>query len=177
MQHAHLKAMPSRAAIDQEAHVYLQMREQLKSHIGDADEECLHDTLEGLSSLPDLLVGVVRTHLDDLAIARALRERIAEMRERLGRIDSRAETKRALVASAMESAQMHKLSAPDFTASLRPSPLAVVVLDETRIPTEYWTPQPPKLDKAAVSAALKTGQAVPGATFGSGGISLAIRTK
>src|SRR5207244_9187161 len=110
-------AVPSPSAVEQEVYLYAQLRAQLQGELPDLDEECLADSLEGLSTLPDLLAGVVRSHLDDLTLAEALRARIGAMRERLSRIEVRAEKKKGFVASAMERAQMQKLTAPEFTAS------------------------------------------------------------
>ena len=49
----------------------------------------------------------------------ALRERLGDMQSRLGRLDDRAEKKRALVIEVMERAALKKLAEADFTASLR----------------------------------------------------------
>jgi hypothetical protein len=177
MSQTQLKPAPSRPGIEQEIYLYTQLREQLRAEIPDLDEDCLADTLEGLSTLPDLLSGVLRSHLDDVALGDALRSRIGDMRKRLSRIEVRAEKKKAVVATAMVRAEMQRLTAPEFTASLRSTPPAVVVLEEERIPGEYWKPQPPKLDKAALAVVLKSGQPVPGATLGTGGTTLSVRTK
>src|SRR5262249_9218240 len=149
-----LKAIPNPGAVEQEIFLYAELRAQLQSEVPDLDEDFLTDTLEGLSTLPDLLAGVVRSHLADVTLAEALRARIEEMRERCSRMEVRADKKKAFVASAMERAEMHKLMAPDFTASLRPSPPAVVILEEERIPEVYWKPQAPRLDKAALAVVL-----------------------
>src|ERR1700693_3426053 len=144
-------------------HQYL--RDRLKTEFPEADEQTLRDTLEGLSSLPEALAVLVRSYLDDLSLSAALGMRIGDMHERLSRIEHRAEKKRELVTSVMERADIKKLAEPDFTASLRPSPPAVVVTDEGQIPQAYWKPQPPKLDRQGVSGGLKSGHPAPGAVL------------
>src|SRR5579864_2327668 len=156
-------------------HQYL--RERLKTEFPDADYETLRDTLEGLSSLPEALAAMLRSYLDDLTLVAALGMRIDDMQERLSRIELRADKKRELVTSVMERAEIKKLAEPDFTASLRPSPPAVVVIDEGQIPQVYWKPQPPKLDRQGISAALKSGAAVPGALLSNPEMVLSVRTK
>ena len=99
------------------------------------------------------------------------------MQERLSRIEHRADKKRELVTSVMERADIKKLAEPDFTASLRASPPAVVVTDEGQIPQAYWKPQPPKLDRQGISTALKSGVAVPGALLSNPEMVLSVRTK
>ena len=108
----------------------------------DADEETLRNTVAGMTDLPEMLAAVVRSHLDDKALATALRAGAAHMHERLSRIETRAGKKRDLVLSAMENSDLQKLTEPDFTISLRRAPPPPVVVDEDAIPKDYWVPQP-----------------------------------
>jgi hypothetical protein len=156
-------------------HQYL--REQLQAEYQEADEQTLRDTLEGLSNLPEALGTVIRSYLEDLALAAALGMRISDMQERLKRIEGRAEKKRGVVATVMERADLKKLSEPDFTATLRAVPPSLLVMDEQQIPEPYWKPQPPKLDRRGLLAALGSGQAVPGAVLGNGSTTLSVRTR
>lgn len=154
-----------------------QLREQLKAEFPETDDETLRDTVEGLSRLPDMLAAVLRSHLDDAVMIYALKERIGDMQERMARIEARSDRKRAIVASIMERADIKKLVEPDFTASLRPTPAPLLVVDEAKIPANYWKSQPAKLDRRGLAAALASGQAVPGASLGNGGVALAVRTR
>jgi len=156
---------------------YEYLRERLRAEFPEADEDTLRDTLEGLSSLPEALAAMLRSYLDDLTLAAALGMRIDDMQERLSRIETRADKKRELVTGVMERTDIKKLAEPDFTASLRPSPPAVVVTDEGQIPQSYWKPQPPKLDRQGISAALKSGAPVPGALLSNPEMVLSVRTK
>jgi len=156
---------------------YQYLRDRLQAEFPEADEDTLRDTLEGLSSLPEALAAVLRSYLDDLTLAAALGMRIDDVQERLSRIELRADKKRELVSSVMERADIKKLAEPDFTASLRASPPAVVVADEGQIPQAYWKPQPPKLDRQGISTALKSGVAVPGALLSNPEMVLSVRTK
>jgi hypothetical protein len=65
----------------------------------EADEETLADTIEGASNLPQLLTAVLRSRLEDLSLAEALRGRLDTLRTRLDRLESRAEQKRVLVSA------------------------------------------------------------------------------
>jgi hypothetical protein len=103
--------------------------------------------------------------------------RIDEMEERLSGTEHRADQKRKLVMRVMESADIKKLTEPDFTASLRTVPPPLVVTNEKQIPIDFWKPQPPKLDRQGLSAALKSGAAVPGAMLGNAQMTLSVRTK
>ena len=159
------------------AAAYDNIREHLRQEVPHIDDETLRDTLEGISGFPEMVAAIVRSQLDDSALAAALRSRLADMQERLCRIEGRAEKKRALVASVMERADLRKLAEPDFTVSLRPTPQPLVVTAESEIPATFWKPQPPKLDRSALTSALKSGERVPGASLGNGGMTIAVRTR
>ena len=156
-------------------HEYL--REKLQIEFPEVDREDLRDTLEGLSSLPEMLAAILRSQLDDVAFAAALKTRLSDMQERLGRIEERADKKRALVTSVMEQADIRKITEPDLTISLRPLPPPLMITDEPAIPQTYWKPQPAKLDRRAIAAALNAGFAVAGAALGNGGVTISVRTK
>ena len=156
---------------------HVALKAELKAMFADIDDETLHDTLEGISSLSEALAAVVRTYLDDLSLAAALGMRIADMQDRLARFEARAEKKRALVTQVMEQGELTKVQEPDFTVSLRAVPPGLVVSDETQIPADYWKPQPPKLDKKRLLANLNAGQAILGASLGNGGATISVRTR
>ncbi len=156
-------------------HQYL--RERLAADFPDADEECLRDTLEGLSNLTDMLAEVLRSALEDQAFVAALRSRIGDMQARLARIEERGRKKRDLVCSVMERADVRKLTEPDLTVSLRPSRAPLVVTDEEAIPRDYWKAQAPKLDRQGLLLALSAGRDVPGALLGNAPMTISVRTK
>ncbi len=152
-------------------------RDKLQEEFPDADEETLRDTLEGMTNLTDMLGAVLRSQLDDWALTAALRARIADMQERLARIDARAAKKRELVTSTMERADIRKITEADFTVSLRSKPPPLVLVDEKEIPEDFWKPQPAKLDRQGLIAALKAGRDVPGVTLGNSALTISVRTK
>ena len=65
----------------------------------------------------------------------------------------------------------------DFTVSLRPAPLGVVVTDEESIPDDFKVPQPARVDKRRILEYLKHGESVTGATLTNQRNSLSVRTK
>ncbi len=167
--------MTHRIEVEAAHHQYL--REKLAAEFPDADEETLRDTVAGLTNLPEMLAAVVRSHLDDRSLVTALRARIADMHERLSRFEARADKKRELLTSVMERADLRKVTEADFTVSLRRVPPPLVVIDEQAIPENYWIPQPARLDRQGLIAALRGGRDVHGAILGNAALSLAVRTK
>jgi hypothetical protein len=167
--------MRSQLSVELQHHQFL--RERLQQEFPEADDETLRDTFEGLTRLPEILGAIVRSHLYDVALVHALRERIGDMQERYARLEERSQRKRALVATVMERADIKKLTEADFTASLRPTPPPLIVIDESKVPQDYWKPQPAKLDRRGLLAALVNGQSVAGVSLGNGGATLAVRTR
>jgi hypothetical protein len=156
---------------------YKLLRDQLLEQIPDLDAETLADTLEGITDLREVLAELVRSALEDEALAGGLATRLAEMRARAQRLEARAEKKRALALRAMTEAEIQTLLVPDFTASLRRAAPALEVLTEELIPDAYWKPQPAKLDRQTLLAALKSGVQIDGAALAAPQVQLSVRTK
>src|SRR5262245_5127035 len=163
--------------INPEINCFAELRRRLVEADPEIDEATLFDTLEGATNLHEAIAAVIRSALDDEALAKALRERIDDMRQRLNRIELSAEAKREAALNAMERADMIRLTAPDFTASIRINPPSLLITSEAEIPQDFWAPQPPKLNKKGLLDAINSGWAVPGATLSNSKISLTIRTK
>ena len=152
-------------------------RLQMLAAIPDLDEETLADTLEGITDLHNMIAEVVRSALDDEALVVGLATRLADMKARIDRLETRAQKKRALASRVMGDAAIAKVTAPDFTASLRQGAPTVEIVAEDKVPAAYWKPQPPKLDKQGVLAAMKAGSTIEGATLHPGKVQLSVRTK
>ena len=142
---------------------YRALLDQLRQDYEDLDDETLFDTLEGLSDFPDLVAELVRSALDDEAMILGLKLRCDAMAARMSRLKERHQKKRSMAAWAMGMAGLPKLKQPDFSVSLSEGAFRLEVQDECAVPELYFVPQPPKLDKAAITAALKRGEAVDGA--------------
>lgn len=156
---------------------YLSVRDHLLAEFPDLDDQTLADTLEGITDLKEMLAEVIRSALDDEALAAGLSTRLSDMKARLERLEARARRKRQLALGAMAQADIPKLAEADFTASLRQGAPTLEVSAEDKIPAAYWKPQPPKLDKQGLLAALKAGAAIDGAALAAPQTQLSVRTK
>lgn len=156
---------------------YQWLKEKLLEAHEDLDQETLADTLEGASTLIELLGAVVRSQIGDQTLVKALKSRIEEMRERLGRLEARVQRSRALVGEAMERAGLARLNEPDFTLSQRPGVPPLLIIDEEAIPDTYWVPQPAKLKRQELRQALGDGKDIPGAVLGNAAPTVSIRTR
>src|SRR5689334_21612110 len=104
--------IPSDAVRLQAAH-YRLMADELKARYHAIDDETLHDTLEGLSELPQMIEALVRSSLEDEMLLVGLKARLDAMQERHGRIKSRHDKKRELTAWAMANTGITTLEVPD----------------------------------------------------------------
>ena len=156
---------------------YQLLRGRLLSEYPEADNETLQDSLEGITNLHEMIAAVIRSALVDEALQTGLRTRLEEMRSRLERFEQRSLKKRQLALDAMCEVGLKKLEQPDFTASARAGMPSLLLISETEVPTEYWVPQPPKLDRQALLADLKRGEEITGAQLGNPKPTLGVRTK
>lgn len=156
---------------------YLLIKERLAAEHPDLDERTLADTLEGLTDLNEVLSAIIRSALCDEALAEGLRTRIGEMQERLSRLEDRAASRRDIAREVMAETQIKKITAPDFTVSLRPGSPALVVTDETAIPKDYWVPREPRIDRQSLQADLKRGSIIAGVVLSNPEPVLSVRVK
>jgi hypothetical protein len=156
---------------------YRAVRERIRTQDPDLDEQTLTDTVEGLTDLHEILAAIVRAALADEALATGLKGRIAEMQERLERLQERAAKRRQIVKDTMVELDLKKLTAPDFSASIRPGMPALLVIDEAAVPSIYWEPREPRLDRQGLLAELKQGAEITGVTLSNPEPVLSVRTK
>jgi hypothetical protein len=141
------------------------------------DDQTIRDTLEGETNLHEMIAAVIRSALVDEALSAGLRKRLDDMKERLTRLEERGAKKRQLALEAMAEAGLSKLQQSDFTASTRPGSPSLLVTAEGEVPSPYWVPQPPKLDRQALLGELKRGADIPGVQLNNPKSVLVVRTK
>jgi hypothetical protein len=156
---------------------YLILRDRLKAEDPSLDEQTLVDTVEGLTDLHEIIQAVVRAALVDEALVTGLRCRIADMQDRLNRLQDRASKRRQIARDVMVELDFKKITAPDFTVSIRPGTPALMLIDEEAVPPLYWEPGEPRLRRRVLAADLKQGEEVPGATLSNPEPILSVRTR
>jgi hypothetical protein len=159
------------------ATTYRAVRERIRTQDPELDEQTLADTVEGLTDLHEILAAIVRAALADEALATGLKGRITEMQERLERLQERATKRRQVVKDTMVELDLKKLTAPDFSVSIRPGMPALLVIDEAAVPSIYWEPREPRLDRQGLLAELKQGAEITGVTLSNPEPVLSVRTK
>jgi hypothetical protein len=159
------------------ATAYRLIRDRLRAEDPQIDDQTLADTVEGLTDLHEILTAVIRAALADQALATGLEGRIAEMQARLDRLQDRAAKRRQIVKDVMVELDLKKITAPDFSVSIRPGMPALLVLDEAAVPSIYWQPSAPRLNRQGLLSELKEGAEIKGVALSNPEPVLSVRTK
>src|SRR5262245_25897075 len=99
------------------------------------------------------------------------------MQDRLDRLQDRASKRRQIAKEAMVELDLKKITAPDFTVSIRPGTPALLVLDEAAVPSIYWEPREPRLNRQGLLNGLKDGAEIQGVALSNPEPVLSVRTK
>ena len=156
---------------------YRTLRDRICTQDPQIDEQTLADTVEGLTDLHEIVQAVIRSALADEALARGLKCRISDMQGRLDRLEDRASKRRQIAKDVMVELDLKKLNAPDFTASIRPGTPALMVIDEEAVPSIYWQPSEPRLNRQELASELKQGAEIAGVTLSNPEPVLSVRTR
>ena len=156
---------------------YTVIRDRLRAQDPQIDEQTLADTVEGLTDVHEILQAVIRAALADEALVQGLKGRVAEMEDRLARLQDRALKRRQIARDVMVDLDLKKLQAPDFTASIREGMPGLVVLNEDAVPSMYWQPVAPRLKRQELAQELKAGGEVPGVALTDPQPVLSVRTR
>lgn len=160
-------------SLSHEIQRWKQLREDLETVEG-MDEKCLFDTIDGETKLTDILLQIDEEIQERENHAEAIAARIKQLQDRKARHEKAIETLRTVILRAMDSADIKKIEGACATLSVVNQVGALEIENEAEIPSEFFIPQDPKLDKKKLSAALQLG-AVKGARLGNGRINLQIR--
>ena len=106
-----------------------------------------------------------------------LKGRIAEMQDRLDRLQDCAGKRRQIAKEVMTELDIKKITAPDFTVSIRPGMPSLLVIDEKAVPSIYWQPVAPRLKRLELLSELKQGSEITGVTLSNPEPVLSVRTR
>ena len=142
------------------------------------DLDGLSDGLSDASDFQSLCLEIAEAAIEHELQAKAVAERIAELTERKGRLSRTSDNLRNVVLQSMEIRGEKTIASPTLTLSVSRRGGDVVITDEALIPSRFFKPQPPVLDKKTLKeAVLSDGEIIEGTAIGNGSISLMIRRK
>ena len=143
----------------------------------DLDAETLVDTLDGETELVEALCIVGEAIIEDGILIDGLSLAIKKLTERKSRFENSVETKRNIILQSMDIAAIPQIKGPLFTMSKKLSKGKNVIVDESKIPSQFWKTVDPVLDKKKINDSIKDGDTIEGVEKSNGGISLTIRIK
>ena len=156
---------------------YRAIRDRIRAEDPQIDEQTLADTVEGLTDLHEIITAIIRSVLADEALATGLKSRIADMQERLGRLQDRASKRRQVAKDVMIDLDIKKITAPDFSVSIRPGLPSLMVIDEAAVPSIYWQPSAPRLKRQELLSELKDGSEIEGVALSNPEPVLSVRVR
>lgn len=140
------------------------------------DDQLLADMLEGSTGIFEFTESAASHILDDETLSKAISERIKDLQSRKKRIDERAQRFRVILAQLLDQAEQKTVVCPSGTVSSKPVKPSPIITSEADIPSKYWKPQPPKLDRSELRKDLSDNIKIPGAELGNGSVTVAIRS-
>ncbi len=165
--------------MEQAMSVLLAVRQRLLQDDPDLadDEKLFTDMLDGEGGdAMEVLDRVLRAAVHAKTMAKAAKERAAEIGERAARYDRREASLRGAAFAALDALGLSKRELPDLTASIRAGQPVVIVTDADVLP-EAFVRVKREPDKTLIGAALKAGNTVEGAELSNSTPSLTVRTK
>lgn len=140
------------------------------------DEALRSDMIEGETDLHRVVQRALDHKLEAKTMVKAMAERKSDLAERTARWQRRDDAMGVLIKGLMDVAGLEKLVLPEATISVTKGRESVDVLDVDALPQGYFVTER-KADKTAIGAALKAGEAIPGAALKRGEDSISVRTK
>ena len=156
---------------------YRAVRDRIRAEDPNIDEQTLADTVEGLTDLHEIVTAIIRSALADEALSARLKGRIADMQERFNRLQDRASKRRQIAKDVMLQLDLKKITASDFSVSIRPGLPSLMVIDEAAVPSIYWQPSAPKLKRQELLTELKDGAQIEGVALSNPESVLSVRVR
>lgn len=129
--------------------------------MGEIDEQTFNDTLESIGADEKInsYCEIINQFKADM---KSLKDEINRLTERKNNCENAIERMKSALDEFMKASGKTKEKTDKFTIFYRDTQ-SVNILDENKLPEKYLIPQPPNIDKKAISAAIKGGEKVDGA--------------
>lgn len=139
------------------------------------DDDTIHDMTEGETGLMEAIDAAILEMDECAVIVAGCKAQIETLDARAKKFEGRATRIKGLIEQAMTIADLPSAKRPLATVTVKKIPAKPIITDESKIPSRFFKAQDPKLDKAAINAAIKDGEKIEGVTMDNGGQSLQIR--
>ncbi len=141
--------------LQHEIHAVEVLKSQLVSVFGE-DEQLVKDTIEGETSLHEIIQSVVQDIQETTATIEGLVQYQKKLTDRKVRLDKRIDFLKTLIKTAMIAGEMGKsIQFPTATISMKKTPDKAEIIEEADLPSEFWVIPDPKLSKKLLLTSLK----------------------
>lgn len=138
------------------------------------DEELRSDMFEGSTDIKEVLTELINIDTNAKMLIDGIKDHIEHLRKRSERFDHRKQVARKLIMQIMETANLKKLELANGTISVSNTPQSVQIIDESKIPDEYFRIKK-EIDKTKIKDALKDGVEIEGVQLSNGGSTIRIK--
>ena len=145
--------------------------ENMKDILGD-DAEMIQNCVLGETDLNEAIAAALGRLVEVNTLIFGLDMTAERIKARATRLEAQRDTIKTAILTAMEASQMKRFEHPLGTLSVKATAPKVLIRDEALIPSTFWKPSDPTLDKKAIAKAIKDGALVPGASLSNGGTTL-----
>ncbi|WP_367297619.1 siphovirus Gp157 family protein [Loigolactobacillus coryniformis] len=137
---------------------------KLQSLANETDPEVFNDTMASIDdAIQDKAVGYAKVINSMDADVADISEEIKRLKDRKSTIERNIGYMKINLINAFHNADIKQVKDSLFTVKIRHNPESVLLMDENKIPVDYYQEQPMKLSKTLIKEALKNGKEVPGA--------------
>jgi hypothetical protein len=168
--------MPDYLALDAQT-IERQINALMEAYPELAEDEALRaDMIEGETDLLSVMTRALDHQQEAASMVDAMKSRRSDLSERISRYERRSDAMRTLMLNLMSAADQPKITLPEATISMTKGRDAVEIIDINALPQGFYSLER-KADRTAIGAALKAGEAIPGAALRTGDATLTVRTK
>jgi hypothetical protein len=144
----------ARFALSRELTAHQILIDQLRQ-IADDDPDFLGDLLEGQTNVVELIGKLDSSIVDDEVLVEGAKAAAERLTNRRRAAENRIDLKRRLLVHALDQIGLKTLRTPTSTLTVTEAAIKAVPITPEDIPSQYWKPQPPKLDQDALTKAIR----------------------
>lgn len=137
---------------------------KLQSLADETDPEVFNDTMASIDdAIQDKAIGYAKVISAMEAETAEIQEQINRLQARKKNVTTNIDRMKSNLIQAFHTADIDQVKDSLFTVKIRHNPESILLMDENKIPVDYYQEQPMKLSKTLIKEALKKGKKVPGA--------------
>lgn len=130
----------------------------------DLDPETLKDTLDAINDeIEEKVLNIGFLIKEKKFDVKTLDEAIKELQAKKETLKKSIDYLQQYMYDSMKLTDLQKIKSPLISVWIQNNPMSVKIVKEDAVPSDYFIPQPPKIDKKEIRKALKEGTKIPGA--------------